>query len=73
MSTSNLRPRKFSPRRIIAVAVISLIIGSLVPIPVSATVLRSTDEIVRTVGNKTWILLISALGALGFEVGKQGQ
>ena len=72
MSTAR-RLSTVSLRRIVAIMLVAMMIGSLLPAPASAAVLHSTDQTVRAVGNQALTLLTSALGALGIGAAEQGR
>ena len=65
MSTVSRRLSTFFLRRIVAITLVSMMIGLMVPPPTSAAVLYSTNQTMRAVGNQALTWLILALAALG--------
>src|SRR6185369_1400379 len=68
MSTVNCGLPGLSLRRIVAIALVSMMMGSMLPAPTSAAVLHSTNQTMRAFGSQalTWLMLASAaLGVAG--------
>ncbi|HYV11705.1 MAG TPA: DUF4214 domain-containing protein [Pyrinomonadaceae bacterium] len=62
MSRYTRQISRLSNRQLIAIAVISLIAVSLVPVPVAAAALRTTEKTVREGARQTWAWVFSAFG-----------
>ena len=71
MSTLNRPLATFSLRRIVAITLVSMMIGSVLPAPTSAAVLHSTNQTMRAVGNQALTWLTLALAALGVGGAKE--